>query len=350
MHPEGPGGIARRTPLLTNVVRLAPVRARPVGAVALFALLAGCEGRQSVLSPAGLEAEFVASLFWWLLGGAILLWVLVNGLFVYVTRLNPKPLSRRLAEALIIGGGIVFPVTLLAVLLSLTLPRIPEHRAPADGLRVHVQGEQWWWRVEYWPEGATEPVISANEIRLPVGMPTEITLSARNVIHSFWVPALAGKLDMFPGRETRLAVEPSETGVFRGQCAEFCGTSHALMAFEAVVMEPDAFEAWLATEAGDARPPGGETATRGEAVFLAEGCGGCHTIRGTPANADVGPDLTHVGGRESLAAGILPMSEDALADWIAHTSDTKPGVMMPDYDYLPEDDLRALATYLAGLK
>jgi cytochrome c oxidase subunit II len=122
------------------------------------------------------------------------------------------------------------------------------------------------------------------------------------------------------------------------------------MAFEAVVMEPDAFEIWLAAQAGEAAPPADDLARRGEAVFLAEGCGGCHAVRGTPADADVGPDLTHVGGRESLAAGILPMTEAALADWIAHTSNIKPGVTMPDFDHLDAADLRALAHYLAGLK
>jgi cytochrome c oxidase subunit II len=321
---------------------------QPILAGAL--LVAGCSGRQSVLAPAGREAAFAADLFFWLLIGAVVLWILINGLFFYITRLNPRPLSRKLAEALVIGGGVVFPVILLTGLLSATLGKIPSRAAPSDGLRVHVQAEQWWWRVEYWPKGAAEPVVSANEVRLPAGAATEISLTARNVIHSFWVPAIAGKLDMFPGRETRMTVEPTETGVWRGQCAEFCGTSHALMAFEAVVMEPEAFDAWLEAEAGEAVPPADDQARRGEAVFLAEGCGGCHSVRGTPADADVGPDLTHVGGRKSLAAGILPMTQDALADWIAHTSNHKPGVTMPDFDHLDAEDLGALAHYLMGLR
>ena len=211
-----------------------------------------------------------------------------------------------------------------------------------------MQGERWWWRVGY--DGPDGPVASANEIRLPAGTRAEIVLTADDVIHSFWVPALGGKTDMIPGRVNRMSLEPLEPGVYRGQCTEFCGLSHAQMAFEAVVMEPGAFADWLAAEAAPARPPASAEARLGWAVFREEGCAACHTIRGTRAAGRVGPDLTHLASRESLAAGILPMTHAALMDWIARTEAHKPGVRMPPYPHIPEGRLSALASYLMGLE
>ncbi|MFN0262254.1 cytochrome c oxidase subunit II [Tepidamorphus sp. 3E244] len=313
-------------------------------------LLSGCSGPQSVLDPAGKEAGEIASLFWFLAVAAVVLWLLVMGLFVYVTRLKREPHSRNLAEVLIIGGGVVFPVVALAGLLAYALPMMPAHREPGSGLTVTVIGEQWWWRVTYQRDGEDEAIVSANEIRLPRGARTEIVLGANKVIHSFWVPALAGKLDMFPGRTTRMALEPTRSGIFRGQCAEFCGESHALMAFQTVVMEPDEFDAWLERESGDAQEPVSESARRGRDLFLAQGCGGCHAVRGTPARAKIGPDLTHVGGRKSLGAGILPVDTASLARWTQHAEGEKPGAKMPSYDKLSADELSDIAAYLEGLK
>ncbi|SFD79447.1 cytochrome c oxidase subunit II [Roseivivax sediminis] len=324
-----------------------PVRA--IAALVSLALLGGCDGVQSVLSPGGRDAQVIATLFWWMLGGAVILWLLMNGLLVYVTRIDQRAMSQRTAEALIIGGGIVFPTVVLAGLLAFALSEMPRQRDPGTGLTVRVTGESWWWRVEYLKDGATAAVVSANEIRLPAHQRSEITLNAHRVIHSFWIPALGGKTDMIPGRETRMSLEPTRAGEFRGQCTEFCGESHALMAFGAVVMEPEAFDAWLAKEAEPAAPPEGEAARRGQAIFNAEGCGACHAIRGTAATGRVGPDLTHLGGRVSLAAGILPMTEDALIRWIRDPEAVKPGARMPAYDHLGDGDLAALAAYLEGL-
>jgi cytochrome c oxidase subunit 2 len=170
------------------------------------------------------------------------------------------------------------------------------------------------------------------------------------VIHSFWIPSLAGKMDMIPGRVTWLTVRPTRTGVFRGACAEYCGTSHALMAFYAEVMEKDAFDRWLAAQAAPAIAPTDAAATHGEDVFLTNGCGACHTVRGTPASGVIGPDLTHVGGRLSIGAGILPAEPDAFREWIARTDHVKPGVHMPHFGMLPDDELRALAAYLHALR
>lgn len=317
--------------------------------LALPVVLTACSGPQSVLDPAGRDAEVLAILFWWMFGGAVVLWLLMNGIFFYVSRMTEREFSPRIAEIFIIGGGILFPTVVLAGLLSYALAEMPRQRDLGDGLTVRIVGESWWWRVEYLPDGADGPVVSANELRLPTGSRTEIKLAANGVIHSFWIPALGGKTDMIPGRETRMSLEPTKPGQYRGQCTEFCGLSHALMAFNAVVMEPEAFEDWLSREAEPAADPTDDLARRGRAVFAAEGCGGCHTVRGTPADGLVGPDLTHLGGRTTLAAGVLPMTEEALIDWLRAPEDIKPGVRMPAYDHLSDDDLAALAAYLRGL-
>lgn len=312
--------------------------------------VAACDGRQSVLAPAGRDAADVLNLFWVMLCGAVILWLLVAALFIYVTRINVGKMSRRLAEGVIIGGGIVFPVVLLGGLLAYSLPLMNVQRAEGDGLVVRVTGEQWWWRVEYRAEGADAPVVAANEIRLPADERTEIILNANRVIHSLWVPALGGKTDMIPGRETRMTLAPVTPGIYRGQCAEFCGASHALMAFEVIVMPPDEFDAWLAAEAKDAAPPDDDVAQRGAGLFQSEGCGACHTVRGTAAAGRVGPDLTHVGSRHSLGAGIMGVELADFTRWIAHTADIKPEVRMPTYDHLDRGDLGAIAKYLRGLE
>ena len=313
-------------------------------------MLAACSGPQSALAPGGREAHEFAALFWILAAGAAVLWALMFGLFVYVARLKPKPVSRRYGETLILGGGVVLPLLILVTLLIWTLPLMPAQRTPGEGLTVRVTGKQWWWHVEYLRDGDTRAVVAANEIRLPRGRRTEIALHADRVIHSFWIPSLAGKTDMIPGRETRMALEPDKAGIYRGQCAEFCGESHALMAFQAVVMEPDEFERWLDKESRPAREPADELAARGKTLFLTHGCGACHTVRGTQASAKIGPDLTHVGGRESLAAGIMPVTTQAFTQWVRHAAAEKPGARMPSYRFLPDSDLEAIARYLEGLK
>lgn len=307
---------------------------------------------QSALDPAGYGAVQLAELFWIMMIGAAVIWALVIGIAVYAVRSRPGAYGIRGGQTLIIGGGIVLPVVLLSALLINGLAMMPGMHAPGDGLRVEVVGEQWWWRVRYWPPGAAVPIESANEVRLPLNDRTEFTLIAEEVIHSFWVPSLAGKRDMIPGRVNRLVIEPTAAGSFRGQCAEFCGTSHALMAFSAVVMEADAFERWLDAEAGPAvaATPAADGEADGLALFLTYGCGACHTIRGTPARGKVGPDLTHVGGRETIGAGILPTTAEAIAHWIANTEEIKPGSRMPSFGMAPEEDVAAIALYLESLK
>ncbi|WP_136637373.1 cytochrome c oxidase subunit II [Pseudooceanicola onchidii] len=317
--------------------------------IVLFTALAGCGREQSTLNPAGYDASSISLLFWTMLGGAVVLWLVVNGAFYYMSSVRPGAVDKRYARHILIGGGIILPVFVLTALLVWGLSILPDPRRPGDGLVVRVTGEQWWWRVEYWPEGADTPVVSANEIRLPVGQRTEIHLTSDKVIHSFWIPALGGKMDMFPGRDTMISLLPERAGTYRGQCAEFCGASHAWMAFAAVALEPAEFDAWLEAEAADAVAPQDEAAQRGQEVFLNEGCGACHAVRGTPAVGLVGPDLSHVGSRKTLGAGRSSMTLQNLEAWIAHTEDLKPEVKMPSYD-LTGTDLADLAHYLNGLK
>lgn len=312
-------------------------------------LLGGCAGIQSSLDPSGREAEQIAGLFWWMTGAALIVWVAVIALAVYCVRVAPESRTVRRDRLLIIGGGALLPTLVLTALLVYGLAMLPPlmSHAPAGSLTIAVVGEQWWWRVRYLPESGA-PIELANEIRLPVGEPVQFRLASDNVIHSFWVPSLAGKIDMIPGRITHQSIRPTATGVFRGACAEYCGTSHALMSLYVEVMPREAFDRWLADQARPVQPPA--TAIAGRQLFLANGCSACHTIRGTPAGGAIGPDLTHVGSRLSLAAGILPNEPEAFHRWLARTDNVKPGVHMPAFGMLPETELRELAEYLEGLK
>jgi cytochrome c oxidase subunit II len=309
-----------------------------------------CDGVQSSLSPSGREAERVADLFWAMAAGAVVVWIGVIALALYYAATARGVASERRNRVLIIGGGVLFPTVTVTILLIYGLTMLPDTvaRAPAGSLQVDVDGEQWWWRVRYRrPDGLA--AVLANEVRLPVGEPVQFRLASDNVIHSFWIPPLAGKMDMIPGRVTSLTLRPTTTGVFRGACAEYCGTAHALMAFYVEVMEKPDFDRWLEHQGAPATAVGAN-AVRGAELFLASGCHACHTVRGTAAAGVIGPDLTHVGGRLSLGAGILPNDTEAFRRWIASTEHIKPGVHMPQFGMLPAEELAVLAAYLEGLQ
>lgn len=341
-HPVVPDSCIRSTGRLAS-------RVSPLAVAALF-LLAACDGPQSTLVPAGRAAERIAELFWWMAGGAAVVWTIVVGLTIYFLHVRPGEHRHRYA-LLIIGGGAVFPTVVLTILLTYGLAMMPDLLAPAPpgSLRIAVSGEQWWWRVRILPPDG-EPVELANEIRLPVGEPVALELVSPDVIHSFWVPSIGGKIDMIPGRRNRLTLHPTVPGVYRGACAEYCGDSHALMNFWVVVQEREAFDAWLEQQRAPAAAPRGALASRGAELFLANGCGACHTVRGTTASGVVGPDLTHVGSRLSIGAGILPNETATFARWIAEPDEIKPGVHMPSFGMLPHEEQRALAAYLEGLR
>jgi cytochrome c oxidase subunit 2 len=305
---------------------------------------------QSALEPAGQQAEALARLFWQMTAGALVIWLVVMGLALYAAY-TPERRDLVGARRLIVIGGVIVPSVVLSALLCYGLALLPEFLAPApqNSLRILVRGEQYWWRVRYHAPGR-EPVELANELRLPVNEPVELELESSDVIHSFWVPALAGKVDMIPGRRTRLALLPTRTGTYRGACAEYCGASHAFMAFPVVVQEKAAFEGWLHQQAAPAPRPDDVLARAGQELFLAQGCGACHAVRGTNADGRVGPDLTHVGGRLSLAAGLLDNDRSAFNRWVSQSKAIKPGVHMPAFGMLAPPELAALAAYLDGLE
>jgi cytochrome c oxidase subunit 2 len=312
-------------------------------------MIAGVAAPQSALHPAGTGAQQIADLFWWMSGG-----ILVIGIAAYAAMSRPAAEHRRAAGWLIIGGGAIFPAVVLGILLIYSLPLTSQLRAPGDiKIRIAVSGEQWWWRVRYLASSqseADEALELANEIRLPAGERVEFTLTSPDVIHSFWIPSLGGKVDMIPGRTTTLILEPTRPGVYRGVCAEYCGASHALMHFMVMVMEPSEFAHWFERQMAAAEPAVEPLARQGQQAFLMNGCGACHTIRGTHANGKVGPDLTHVGSRLSLGAAVLPNTAEAFRHWIGHAQQIKPDVKMPSFGMLPAEELMAIATYLRGLE
>jgi len=319
----------------------------------LLLALGGCSAHQSAFASAGSEAATVATLFWIMVSGATAIWLFVVGLGLYAAGPRPR-ITDRTGIRLIIWGGGLFPTVVLAALLGYGLSLMPTLRAPATGPTIAVSAEQFWWRISYrveggpgvgrgLPEGGVE---SANELWLPLDERSEILLSSPDVIHSFWVPAIAGKMDAIPGRVNRLALEPTRDGVFRGICAEFCGASHAQMSFVVVVASKDAFEAYVRAQSRPAAVTGHE----GLDLFLANGCGACHTVRGTEAEGGVGPDLTHIASRQSIAAGVLPATVENIARFIRSPEHVKPSAEMPGFGVLPEEDIRSIAEWLGSLR
>jgi len=301
---------------------------------------------QSVLAPHGPEAQAVATLSWIMFGGGALICLAVAVLVVLATRGGAGARRVIASERFVVWSGIFFPIVVLAGLLTYGLVLTGGRIAPpAPGaLAIEVVGEQWWWRVRYEP-GSAQTFETANELTIPVGRDVELRLLSRDVIHSFWVPSLAGKVDMIPGTANRLRLHASRAGTYRGQCAEYCGGPHALMSFHVVALEPDAFEAWLAQQ----RKPA-ESRTDGQAVFFKAGCNGCHTVRGTAAAGTIGPDLTHVAGRLTIAAATLPTSPASFGRWVRENQHVKPGNKMPGFGFLSGGDVDLLASWLASLK
>lgn len=310
----------------------------------------GCSGAQSALDPAGEEALQIFGIFQAMLVGGAAIWLSVIALLLYASRQERRRFSEEASSKLILWAGGIFPAVTLFLLLAFGLWQMPSLRpmaqaASAGGLRIEVTGRQFWWNVIYRAPG-NSPIVSANEIRLPVGERVELLLKSDDVIHAFWIPALAGKVDMIPGRTNRLSLLATKQGNFRGPCAEFCGDSHALMAFSAIAMEPAAFRQWLDAKARPSPGAGGS----GGRLFIRHGCGACHRVAGSEAQGTIGPDLSHLGSRATLGAGILPNTEETIARFIADPGAIKPGAKMPAFSMLPPEEIKAIAAYLKGLQ
>ena len=314
-------------------------------------LLLSCGGNSpSTLEPAGPGARTIANLWWlifWIAAAVFAVVVAFLAVAVIRGRRRDVQVTRdvRWGEPLIVVGGVVVPSAILISVLALSLGDLRELAASDERARLQIEivAHDWWWEARY-PNGA----VTANEIHIPVGEPVRLRLETADVIHSFWVPRLQGKTDMIPGRVNHMWLQADEPGRYRGQCAEYCGLQHSNMAFYVIADPADRFEAWLESIARPADTPSG-SAARGEEVFLSSTCVGCHAIRGTPAEAQVGPDLTHLAERRTLLAGAVPNTSDTLSTIIIDPQSLKPGVAMPP-TALSEAELRDLVAYLEQLE
>lgn len=241
-------------------------------------------------------------------------------------------------SVVLLFGALVY---MLRVLGTVALPPRP----PA--LTIVVTAHDWWWAVRYPDDAGGTAFVTANEIHIPVGEPVAVELKSADVIHAFWVPQLAGKTQTIPGQTNHQWLQADRPGVYRGQCSQYCGAQHAHMAFEVVAEPPDAFRAWLAAQRQPPPAPAAGAEQRGRHVFSMR-CAGCHTVRGTDATGDAGPDLSHLGSRRLLAAGTLDNTPDNLRRWIAHAQQIKPQTLMPSFALAPRD-ADDLAAYLATL-
>ncbi|MGO4386307.1 cytochrome c oxidase subunit II [Microvirga sp. 2YAF29] len=313
--------------------------------------VAGCSGVQSALDPAGGDAQRLYWLTIIMTIGATLIFLGVTILLLYAIFAPPERRAWLGTRRTIVYGGIAFPIVVLSLLLPYGLVVMRDTDVPVAGaLPIEVVGEQYWWRVRYPAHKNGAEVVTANEVVVPIGQPVTVSLTTADVIHSFWIPNFGGKVDMIPGRMNRFSFTAERPGVYRGVCAEFCGDQHARMAFDVVAMELPEFETWRAARAQPARQPDLPLIERGRQLFISGGCGTCHVVRGTDANGQFGPDLTHVGSRRTIGAGQFPNNIGTLAGWIANTQHIKAGARMPSYASLSGEDLRALAGYMESLK
>jgi cytochrome c oxidase subunit 2 len=317
---------------------------------------------QDVLHPAGVQAAHIASLWWFTVAICAVVFVaILVGLFYALTRApradastapdmasmdRPESGTQRtvvIATALSVVGLLVLLGA--SVVTDRALATLPLK----DGVHIEVTGHQWWWQVNYDDPVPARMFSTANEIHIPVGRPVVISLRADDVIHSFWVPNLHGKKDLIPGRVNTILLQADKPGVYRGQCAEFCGLQHAFMAFTVVAEDDAKFQQWADAQRKPAAEPTDAKAKRGHDLFLSGTCMMCHTIQGTTANARKAPDLTHIASRPTLAAGTLPNDPASLAAWIRDPQKLKPGAQMPAH-HAPDDEIDALVAYLETLK
>ncbi|MBI2872835.1 MAG: cytochrome c oxidase subunit II [Chloroflexi bacterium] len=334
-------------------VSLAQFLAAVAALVVLIGLvLAACTPShpQSTFDASGPVAGMERNVFYWIFWAAVFVFVTVGGVLVYTfVRFRngegiPRQVhgNRRLEIAWTLAPAVVLAV--VAVPMLLTLFRVSSPPAGEVAVNVKVVAHQWWWEVQY-PD---LDIVTANELHIPVGRVVDVTLTSNDVIHSFWVPKLGGKIDVIPTRTTSIWLKADKSGTYFGQCAEFCGISHGNMRFRVIAKPQAEFDAWAEAQRGPAAQVTGE-AERGAQLFVAKGCLACHTIRGTLAMGKIGPDLTHVGGRTTIAAGLLDNTPEDLARWLRDPPEVKPGANMPNLK-LSGEEVSALVAYLQALK
>ncbi len=326
-------------------------------------LLNGCTGIQSALDPAGPQASKINQL-WWLMFTVlsfVFLIVMVLLLIAIVRRKRqpgndeshdtPEPVGERTRSQVVTAGVVLTTLILFVLLVGSFLAGRSLHALAASEskpLTIDITGQQWWWQVKYENDTPSQMVTTANEIHIPVGRTVLFKLRSNDVIHSFWVPNLHGKTDLIPGHLSATTIRADRPGTYRGQCAEFCGHQHAHMAFTIIAESEEAFRTWYAAQLQSAIQPATPQTERGRQIFLSSPCVMCHRIQGTDAGGAVGPDLTHVGSRRSLAADTFANTREHLAQWIVDSQSIKPGNHMPPMTF-SNDELQALLDYLQSL-
>lgn len=327
--------------------------------VIAFGALAACGGPQTPLDPAGDQSQHLFSLLTLMLWVCGIAYALVLAFLAWsiwrarrvIGRPDPAthPRDRLLGRSLWVWAGLMSAGLVLLTAASFVADHAMTLEQRQASLEVRVTGHQWWWRIEYRDPASGGWIETANELHLPRGTTVRVLLGSADVIHSFWVPNVSGKIDLVPGRINQVALTPRRLGWFRGQCAEFCGAQHAHMAFDVLVETPEQFAAWLAGQRRPAQAPSDPVLARGMAVVTQGACASCHRLRGTPAAGRAGPDLTHLASRRMLAAGTLPMTRGDLQGWIAQPRALKPGTMMPPVA-LSAEDADAVSRYLVSLQ
>ncbi len=316
----------------------------------LVLALAGCGGDQNTLAAKSHPQHEITNVFWVVFGVScfgfgIIALLLFLGWWRRARPSLPGGGGERAATFVVIGMGVALPVALLVALFVWSdLIVTKSTAAPAPGttqMTIHVIGHQWWWEVRY----ADTDIVTANEIHIPIKTRVDVELSTADVIHSFWIPELNRKTDMIPGIANRQLLVANQPGTYRGQCSEFCGLQHAHMAVEVIAQPRAAFDAWLAAQ----KKPASPSRSRGAQLFQQQACSGCHTIRGTSAHGDVGPDLTHFASRSTIAALTEPNTPENVRYWIEHPQEVKPGNKMPDLQ-LTNANWDALTSYLETLR
>jgi cytochrome c oxidase subunit II len=316
--------------------------------------VAGC-GKQSILSTHSPQAHNIMLLWWWMLAAGAVVFAGAVAMLTVAWFRRGKPglpwLGERenVSEAMVLLFGIGIPAATLVVLFAVSDVYLVGQTSPPNPktttMTIDVIGHQWWWEVRYPSSGA----VTANEIHIPIATRVNVVATTADVIHSFWVPALNRKIDMVPGRRNRVLLYATRAGEYRGQCSQFCGLQHANMAMKVFVQSRSAFRSWLTGMSAPARSPTVAQAQAGQRLFMSSQCESCHTIAGTSAQGTVGPNLSHVASRSTLAANTIPNTPSELAAWIANPQAIKPGDRMPDLG-LSRGEVNQLVAYLETLK
>lgn len=318
-------------------------------------LLAACNAPMEVFSNASDAAHELSRLLWFMIVLSVLVFAGVMIVTYLALRRNRAravtdvDLTERGIGWIIFGGG-VMPVLVLGAIFIVALSGMRAGANPTPSLTIDVTGRQWWWQVEYAFPEPTQRLVTANEIHVPVGAPVRLLLTSADVIHSFWVPQLQGKLDLIPGDTNDLWLLVRKPGTYRGQCAEFCGVQHTNMGLTIVAEDTATFRTWAAQQLAPSNHPTDSVGIAGQRLFVGSACALCHTVRGTEAQGTAGPDLTHVGSRSTIAAGRLTNTIGNLEAWIVNAQSLKPGSNMPTLTGHSGRDLRALTAYVASLK